>query len=398
MSNNNSLSSSRLLLRIGILGAAQIARKNVAAIQTSTSCTLTAIASRTHSKATKFVEEHIIDPNVRNELVILSGDEAYTQLIELSSVEALYIPLPTSLHKEWVIKALRSGKHVLVEKPVALNTSDLMEMMRVAKEVNKFILDGTMFVHHPRTQQLMNTIRDESFGGEVVRINSEFTFLADNDFLQNNIRIKNGGDPLGCIGDLGWYSVRMAILCMNNNNKSEEEVVVPTKARVTLFRLNENGVPIDATCMVHFSTTKNEAPSFDYNQRVLTFHCSFIHSLRQRVEIYGTKQQSIQMTDFVIPQKGKPHTYELVSQSLTDRDLFAIPTTVTVNNKNNDLSQEVLMWNNFAQYCRATDNNAEDENSNSLMKQSYEICIQTQSVMDALMQSIEIGGQEISMV
>ena len=135
-------------------------------------------------------------------MVVKGGDDAYAEIMESHNVDAVYIPLPTSLHKEWVLRALNAGKHVLVEKPVAINYEDYLEMRQVAFACRKFLMDGTMFVHNPRTDAFLNCVTDEHIFGDIDRIDVDFTLQGSDDFFQNNIRLKADGDPLGCIGDL----------------------------------------------------------------------------------------------------------------------------------------------------------------------------------------------------
>jgi hypothetical protein len=157
-------------------------------------------ASRDINKATDFVNEYCSRSNI--DVVIKGGEDAYAQIIEGDFCDAVYIPLPTTLHKEWVIRALRSGKHVLVEKPVAVNYEDYVEMRQVAFTAKKFIMDGTMFVHNPRTDKFLHCVTDETTFGDIDRIDFTFTFSGNPGFFENDIRVKVDGDPLGCLGDL----------------------------------------------------------------------------------------------------------------------------------------------------------------------------------------------------
>jgi predicted dehydrogenase len=114
-----------------------------------------------------------------------------------------------SLHKEWVVKALRAGKHVVIEKPVALNANDYEQMLKEAFKQKRFILDGTMFPHHNRTKAVLDCIVDEEKIGTIDRVEANFTFLTDPTWQDRDIRArKENGDCLGCIGDLGWYCIR----------------------------------------------------------------------------------------------------------------------------------------------------------------------------------------------
>ena len=281
------------LLRIGILGCASISNKTVLAICNSrhSNCCVTAVASRTIEKAQQFVQT-IVPTELVDKIKIYGGDGSgggrttagYDDLIEDKDniVDAIYIPLPTSIKKEYVLKCLRGKKHVVLEKPTALNLEDLHEIYFEAYKYNKFILDGTMFPHHPRTNYILSSLRQRSVDdddddddsiddsidiGEVDRIECNFTFLADEEFLNGgNIRARNNdtsgsggnssnsdaaGDPQGCIGDLGWYCIRYGLLVyksMYNIDITQQAISV----QVVHYELNQYNVPIDATCYVKF--------------------------------------------------------------------------------------------------------------------------------------------------
>jgi len=142
------------------------------------------------------------------------------------------------------MKALKANKHVLVEKPVALSADDYLVWMELALSKGLILMDGTMFPHHSRTQQVVQWSQKDL--GTVNRIESSFSFLGDNDFFESNIRIRE--DPLGCIGDLGWYCTRMAMLAFGNLSIESAQTVN--------FKLNSFGVPLEATCAVKFSQVR----------------------------------------------------------------------------------------------------------------------------------------------
>src|SRR4051794_21866219 len=107
-------------IRWGVLGFARIARENVIpAIQRSFNSELHAIASREESKLTE-CRAHFNVPNAH---------PSYAELLRDPEVDAVYIPLPNALHCEWTVKAAESGKHVLCEKPIALNAAECRKMM-----------------------------------------------------------------------------------------------------------------------------------------------------------------------------------------------------------------------------------------------------------------------------
>ena len=357
-------------LKIGIMGAARIARKNAQAINhLSSECVITAVASRDKHKAEKFVQEFISDMGSHHNVTIY---ESYEDLLLENICDAVYIPLPTKLHKKWVIQALRSGKHVLVEKPVAVSVEDFSEMVQVAKECGKFLLDGTMFVHNPRTKCFLEKIQNMEFD----RIQSDFTFCGDEEFFKNDIRCRANGDPLGCIGDVGWYCIRAAILIYmaQNNNALVAATTVHTVHAIT----NDEGVPIDVTCLVYFG------------DKLLSFHCSFLHALRQELEVRGS-HSTVVIHDFVIPSDVFDPKYEIHSMDLNFMDLQAIK-KIGVDTVETSSSQESYMWKTFSRLSRATDKSSLWNEEASTLS---DVSLHTQLIVNAAVESIRQGCAKI---
>lgn len=195
----------------GIIGCADIAKKFVKSIKLAENAKLVAVGSRTLEKVQLFSQETELSPDVQ-----LYG--TYQEVLDNPSVQAVYIPLPTTLHLEWVKRAAVAGKHILLEKPVALDANEFHLMITICREHNVFLMDGTMFMHHPRTIALQDTLRDPS-AGMLRRVNTCFNFSTDEEFLRSNIRVKSDGDPLGVLGDLGWYCIRLGLVAFGRGSK-----------------------------------------------------------------------------------------------------------------------------------------------------------------------------------
>ena len=117
-------------IKIGVLGCASIAKRSVIPAIKNLSCKfeLVAVASRSIDKAEVFASDFNCE-----------AIEGYNNIINLNKIDALYIPLPTGLHKEWVNKALLAGKHVYTEKSIALNLADAEEMVDFRHTVHHYI-------------------------------------------------------------------------------------------------------------------------------------------------------------------------------------------------------------------------------------------------------------------
>ena len=125
----------------------------------------------------------------------------YQELIDDSKVEAVYISLPNSLHIPWSIKAMQAGKHVLCEKPIAMNAQELKEAIKVSQSTGKLLMEASWNRWHPRTVRIKQLV-DSGIIGKLAEINASFTY----DGLDaGNIRTipALGG---GSLYDLGPYS------------------------------------------------------------------------------------------------------------------------------------------------------------------------------------------------
>lgn len=204
--------SSATLLRWGILGAATIARKNWQAIRLSGNGVLTAVASRDVHRAHAFVNECQAHSPWPVAPAVVAG---YAELLERDDVDAVYVPLPTGLRKEWVIRAADAGKHVVCEKPCATSLADLEAMTDACARNGVQFMDGVMFMHHGRMARLRELLDDGRSVGELQRLTAQFSFNAPPEFFSGNIRSHSALEPLGCLGDLGWYCTRIILFAMN---------------------------------------------------------------------------------------------------------------------------------------------------------------------------------------
>ena len=116
------MTESTSTLRLGVLGAANIARAFIKGIQPSARVKVTAVASRDLAKAKTFA----------NELGVLHAFGSYDEVLKDPDIDAIYIPLPNSMHAEWALRAIAAGKHVLSEKPLCLTANDAKAMFDAA--------------------------------------------------------------------------------------------------------------------------------------------------------------------------------------------------------------------------------------------------------------------------
>ena len=178
-----------MTIRWGILGAAAFARETMGpAIHMARGHELVAVARR----AGPLRDWGFADPR---------GVEGYETLLADGGIDAIYIPLPNSQHVEWAIKAAEAGKHVLVEKPCAMDVAGVDALIEARDRTGMMIAEGFMIVHHPQWRRAREIVQGGDLG-ELVQIEAFFSF--DNRDM-GNIRNKpdTGG---GAMRDIGVYA------------------------------------------------------------------------------------------------------------------------------------------------------------------------------------------------
>jgi predicted dehydrogenase len=354
--------------RFGILGTATIARKNWQAIHNSGNATLVAVGSRDRKRAEQYIAEcqaHVaFNPPPRA--------MTYDELLASPEIDAVYIPLPTGIRKEYVIRAARAKKHVLCEKPCGVNAGDVAEMLAACRESNVQFMDGVMFMHSRRLASLRQTLDDGQSIGQIRRITSQFSFRGSDDFLQQNIRVNQQLEPLGCLGDLGWYNLRFALWVMNyalprqvSGRVLSASGRVPTEFSGEL--LYEGGI---SAC----------------------FYCSFLAEHAQWANISGTKGY-IHLRDFVLPFYGPEAAYAVTQAqfdirgcqfNMNDHTRFIAAAEYSNNAPD---AQETNLFRNFAALAL----------SGQPEPAWGEIVLQTQRVLDACLQSSREGGKFVDL-
>lgn len=147
-------------IRFGILGCANIARKVSRAMLLSPNTTISAIGSRSLNKATAFALENHFPDSAK-----VYG--SYDAVLDDPDVDAVYVPLPTSLHLQWAVLAAEKKKHILLEKPVALNVGELDMILEACESSGVQFMDATMWMHHPRTVKMKDILCDQQKFGQL---------------------------------------------------------------------------------------------------------------------------------------------------------------------------------------------------------------------------------------
>ena len=133
-------------------------------------------------------------------------------------VDAVYISLPNHLHCEWTVKALSAGKHVLCEKPFAMNVAEVETMVQAASDNNRILVEAVSSMWHPRMVRLVEHVRNGNIG-EIISIDSSFTFPAEIDGNYRNSPALGGG----ALYDVGVYPLHAIAALIGHNAKVEIE-------------------------------------------------------------------------------------------------------------------------------------------------------------------------------
>lgn len=253
-------------IRWGVLGYAKIARESVIpAIRRAANSEFVALASR---DAAKLAESNVRFTGGHKNYV------GYEELLRDVEVDAVYIPLPNSQHAEWTIRAMEHGKHVLCEKPMALDAAECRRMIDAAAKNGVKLMEAFMYRYTDRTRKVVETLRSGVLG-EVKFVQASFRFLLANP-ASIKLQPSLGG---GALYDVGCYPVNFTGLVADTVAGAAPGTVRPESVKVECVRSGEGGgVDMLLSALLKYPSGL-----------VAALHCGFNAQKRIGAEIVGTE-------------------------------------------------------------------------------------------------------------
>ena len=256
-------------LKWGILGAARVNERLLPAIIAAPNAELVAIASRRVGAAKLTLEKYA--PCHSN----VTCYDDLDRLINDSSIEAIYCPMANNEHVEWALKAINAGKHILIEKPMALRVKDIEAIERAAVKNNVKVMEGFMYRFHPQHKRVQEII-DSGLIGDVLSARASFSFLMQ---PARMYRIASGfAQGGGAMWDIGPYAIHALRWCFAKNGVPAEPINMVSHAK-----LNEAGADIVTSGVLDFGNDEKGRARFG------NFDVSFERSRKSEYEIIGTK-------------------------------------------------------------------------------------------------------------
>ena len=322
-------------------------RRMIPAMQRSREMAVTAIASRSKEKADKAARD----------LNIAKSYGSYEELLRDPEIDAVYIPLPNHLHTPYAIKAAEAGKHVLCEKPIALNAAEALSLLAVRDRCGVLIQEAAMVRVHPRWLATRAELAKGAAGkiGELRSIVSSFGYhLRQRDNVR--YRAEMGG---GTLLDVGFYPVTVSRLCFGAE---------PTRVIASLSRESEGGVDVLASAMLEFPGGTS------------VFSCGMQLSPSQQVALMGSKGR----ISFDVP--WSPYTDRATRLIIDRSEQLEEPMVETVAFE--PCNQYTLLAEGFARAIR----------DGSAAPLPLEDSVQNMAVLDALARSAASGKWEVPRV
>lgn len=233
----------------GVMGTAYIFQRDTAeGMRQAENCELYAIAGRSMEKALAFQEKYGFQ----------KAYGSYEDLLADPEVEAVYIPLPNTMHYEWTLKALKAKKHVLCEKPLAPTAKEAEEMFRTAREEGVFLMEAFAYQHSP----YITAVRKEIEQGTIGDVRYMEAALITSDYLESNIRMRRetfGGSTY----DLGVYCNSLILSMLGREPEKVQAVSTFSKEGIDLYTTAlleyEGGARAQFDCGLVLATEKNSA-------------------------------------------------------------------------------------------------------------------------------------------
>ncbi|MEO1553316.1 MAG: Gfo/Idh/MocA family oxidoreductase [Pseudomonadota bacterium] len=239
---------------IGLLGAARITDKAIVQpVQTTANCRLTAIAARDRDRAEAYAKQHGVE-------TVLGS---YEELVSDPHVDLVYNPLPINLHADWTMKALLAGKHVLCEKPFAMNVDEAKAMVDTAAATGKRLIEAFHYRYHPAFETCLAWLAADEIG-DLREIHAAFDVHIRDNGTEIRHRVETGG---GAMMDLGCYPLHWALTLMGEAPSAVEAraTLTPTGVDETL----EAKLAFGSGATAHLTTSMAAGANFRADLRLV---------------------------------------------------------------------------------------------------------------------------------
>jgi xylose dehydrogenase (NAD/NADP) len=257
-------------LKWGILGAARVNQRLLPAIMEAPNAQLVAIASRRAGAAKAILEKYATG----NSDHVTCYDDL-DSLIADKNIEAIYCPMANEEHAEWALKAIHAGKHILIEKPMTTQLSQIDAIEDAATTNHVKVMEGFMYRFHPQHATIHQMIADGLIG-DVLSARSSFSFLMQPSRMYRINRSMAAGG--GALWDIGPYAIHTLRWCFQQNGVPAEPINVIAHAK-----LNAHGADVVTSGVLDFG------PDAKGRARFGNFDMSFERSRKAEYEIIGDK-------------------------------------------------------------------------------------------------------------
>lgn len=261
-------------LRWGILGAARVNERLLPAIIEAPNSELVAIASRRAGAAQATLEKYA---PCHGKVTCYDDLDA---LINDANVQAVYCPMANNEHVEWALKAINAGKHVLIEKPMALTVADIEAIEQAATKNNVKVMEGFMYRFHPQHARVTDIV-ESGLIGEVLSARASYSFLMRPARMYRIASgFKQGG---GAMWDIGPYAIHSLRWCLGLSNGAQNGKPAEPVSVIAHAKFNEVGADVVTSGVLDFGQDAAGRARFGH------FDVSFERSRKSEYEIIGTK-------------------------------------------------------------------------------------------------------------
>lgn len=300
-------------VRWGILGAAKFAREHMArAIHAAEGADFAAIATSDPAKAAPF---QAFAPNIRVHL-------DYDALLADPDIDAVYIPLPNHMHVEWTIKALQAGKHVLTEKPIAMNAGEFDALIAARDASGLLAAEAYMIVHHPQFVRAREIVQSGAIG-KLVHVNAVFSYNNASDTGNIRNRPETGG---GALPDIGVYTFGSARFVTGEEPVSVDYANIRFENDVDVFNQIAATFPsFTYSAVVSMRMFPRQEISFHGDKGILTVTCPFNAAVHDQAELRLENADKVVTTERFPGVNHYVHQVENFCKSVTQGRPYPCP-------------------------------------------------------------------------